>query len=129
MRRILFALILIGILVGCSKTIHVPVETISTRIEYCDRFERDSIYIHDSVSFVQKGDTVWLEKWHTRYRDKLFRDTTYINKVDSVAIPYLVEKQLSRWNQFKIDYGGWAIIVVFVTVLIIFGMMVYKLKK
>ena len=31
---------------------------------------------------------------------------------DSVQIPYTVEKQLTRWQQMKIELGGWAVGVI-----------------
>lgn len=30
-------------------------------------------------------------------------------KADSVPVPYAVERKLSRWEQAKLDLGGWAI--------------------
>ena len=32
--------------------------------------QRDSIYLHDSVFVHIRADTVYLEKWHTRWRDR-----------------------------------------------------------
>lgn len=31
---------------------------------------RDSIYLHDSVFVRIRADTVYLERWHTRWRDR-----------------------------------------------------------
>lgn len=52
-----------------------------TKIEYRDRVvdhyitkvEKDTIMekMHDSVYIHSKGDTVWYEKWHTKYVDKI----------------------------------------------------------
>lgn len=33
---------------------------------------------------------------------------------DSVQIPYPVEKQLTRWQQMKIELGGWAVGVIII---------------
>ncbi len=35
----------------------------------------------------------------------LLRDTVYRSSVDSVRVPYPVEKKLTRWQQACIDYG------------------------
>lgn len=32
-------------------------------------------------------------------------------KADSIPVPYPVERKLSRWEQAKQDYGGWAIVI------------------
>ena len=29
-------------------------------------------------------------------------------KSDSIRVPYPVEKKLSKWQQFRLDFGGWA---------------------
>ena len=41
----------------------------------------------------------------------------------------VLEKQLTKWQSVKVDYGGWAMGIVFVFILIVVGWMVYKLKK
>ena len=34
--------------------------------------------------------------------------TDTIFKTDSIRVPYPVEKKLSKWKQFRLDFGGWA---------------------
>lgn len=93
-------------LLGCKSRIqYVPVE--SVRIEYKDRLQRDSIYFRDSIIMREKGDTVFVDRWRYIYRDKLVTDTLLVN--DTVQVPYQIEKQLTRWQQTKMDVGGWAI--------------------
>lgn len=106
------AIIILLLLVGC-KTEYIPVE--STRIEYMDRLQRDSVYIHDSIHIQDKGDTVRVEQWHTRYITRLQVDS--FCKIDSIATPYPVEvikeieKPLSAWQQFRINMGNIAIVI------------------
>ena len=70
---------------GASKTI---VKEGEVRTEWRDRYteRRDSVYLHDSVYIHSKGDTVYLERWHTRIRDRTLRDTVYLHKTDSVYV-------------------------------------------
>ena len=61
-------------------------------------------------------------------------DTVYLPSKEvtvskEVKVPYPVEKELTRWQQFRLDVGGWAIGIVIITILIVFGRFVYKLKK
>ena len=42
----------------------------------------------------EKGDTVRIEKWHTKYIEKQVHDTTYVAKVDSVPVPYEVKVEV-----------------------------------
>ena len=61
--------------------------------------------MHDSVTVSQKGDTVRIEKWHTKGVNHLEHDTTYISKTDTIPLPYPVEtikeveKPLSWWQK------------------------------
>lgn len=121
---------LMCLLVFCScKTKYVPVETIKIDTIYINKLKRDSIYMYDSVFVREKGDTVLIEKYKYLYRDKLVRDTLYINRTDSVQVPYPVEKELTKWQKLCVNVGGWAIGIVIITILVVVGWMVYKLKK
>ena len=51
------------------------------------------------------------------------------NRTDSIRVPYPVEKELTRWERFRLDVGGYAIFTVIVVVLIVVGCLIYKLKK
>lgn len=114
---------------SCRSVQSVPVESVRTEIEYRDRWQRDSIHIHDSIHIRDKGDTVFVDRWHTVYKDKLLRDTTYIEKTDSVQVPYPVEKKLSRWQSMKMELGGWAFGIIIGFVLIIVGWLIYKMRR
>lgn len=92
-------------LIGCRTRIqYIPVE--SVRTEYKDRLQRDSIYFRDSIFMREKGDTVFIDRWRYLYKDKLITDTLIVN--DTIRVPYPVEKELTRWQQTKMDVGGWA---------------------
>lgn len=61
--------------------------------------------------------------------DTVFLPSKEILIEKNTPVPYPVEKKLSRWQQTKINYGGWAIVAIIITILIVFGKTVYKLKK
>lgn len=129
----IIACILISLLAGCKSVQYVPVETVRTDSIYVDRYQRDSIYQRDSV-FVNRwiaGDTVYQDKvvWKYVYRDKVKYDTVAILRSDTINVPYPVECKLSKWEQLKLNVGGWAISIIIIIVLIVMGCMVYKLKK
>lgn len=108
---IIIALV-IGMVLSSCKTQErvVVVSEQHTETLYKVREKHDSIYIKDSVFVNQwtKGDTVYREKvlWHTRYRDIFQLDTIYESKVDSVPVPYPVEKEvpaeLTWWQQTRL---------------------------
>lgn len=130
---IIIPCILISLLAGCKSVQYVPVETVRTDSIHVDRYLRDSIYQRDSV-FINRwtaGDTVYQDKvvWKYVYRDKVKYDTVAILRSDTVRVPFPVDRELSKWEQIRLDVGGWAIGVVIITILIVIGCMVYKLKK
>ena len=85
-------------LLRCScKTIeYVPVieKEVHHDSIYFTQVQRDSIWQHDSIMIKEKGDTVRIEKWHTKYIEKLRVDTTYIAKTDTVPVPYEVKVEV-----------------------------------
>lgn len=103
---------------SCRSVKYVPVESIQYDSVYLNKVVKDSIYIKDSVLFV-KGDTIieYRYKYIYQYKDKT--DTLYVTKTDSVQVPYPVEKQLTWWQQFRIDVGGWAIGIVVILITVI----------
>lgn len=107
--KILSLLILSIIVFSCRSIQYVPVETVKTETEYVDRWRRDSVHVRDSVFVLVKGDTVYIDKYKTIYKDRIFRDTTYIERIDTTRIPYPVEKQLTRWQSVKMEAGGFAL--------------------
>lgn len=128
-RIVLAPLMCLFILCSCRTVKYVPVETIKIDTTYINKLQRDSIYMLNSVYVKEKGDTVLIEKYKYLYRDKLVRDTMYISKADSIQVPYPVEKELTKWQQLCVNVGGWAIGTVIITILVVVGWMIYKLKK
>lgn len=104
---VVFGLLL---LTGCTTTRYVPVETVRIDTMKVTKYERDSIYIHDSTIVREKGDTMLIEKWHTRWRDRWMHDTVYQSRVDSVPKPYPVEKrvpaELTWWQQTRLHLAN-----------------------
>lgn len=135
-KRLLFLIIpyiILSLLAGCKSVQYVPVETVRTDSIYVDRYQRDSIYQRDSV-FVNRwiaGDTIYQDKvvWKYVYRDMVKYDTVATLRSDTINVPYPVECKLSKWEQLKLNVGGWAISIIIIIVLIVMGCMVYKLKK
>ncbi len=71
-----------------------------------------------------------LERVNETLRDSLriMKARQSVVKVDSVPVPYLVERKLSRWEQAKMDLGGVAILA-FVISLVAIGIMACIVKK
>lgn len=118
MKRLLYILtifLMSGIcFTSCRNIKYVPVETVKTEYKTRDSIRFDSIYEHDSIFLFVKGDTVYKEKYRYKYRYLTINKTDTVMLTDSVQIPYPVEKQLTRWQQMKIELGGWAVGVIII---------------
>ena len=102
-------LMLVGMLAGSCRSIqYVPVETVKYEYITRDSIQLDSVYVKDSILIRQKSDTVFLDKYRYVYKYKYIDKVDTVLRVDSVAVPYPVEKKLTRWQQMKMDFGAMA---------------------
>ncbi len=96
-------------LTGCKTTEYMPVVVHQTDTLVQTKIQKDSVWLHDSTYVYEKGDTLTIEKWHTKYVEKMVVDTTYISTTDTVPQPYPVVKevevQLTWWQQTRIKLG------------------------
>ena len=133
MKKLVFIVIAILLFSACktiTKTIEVPVEipVEVVKKEYIHDTKIDSVYIRDSIDRWQKGDTLYITKWHTKFK--------YINKVDTIvktdSIPKIVpvvkkvEVNHIYWWQKSLMYIG---ILVVIILLSIIGFKLYKLVR
>lgn len=129
MIKYVLATLLLLVVWSCRTTEYVPVEVIKTDTTYINKVQRDSIYQLDSIYILDRGDTVLITKTKYLYKDRLVRDTVYRSRVDSIQVPYPVEQQLTRWEQFRLDVGGLAIASVIIIIMIVVGRRIYRLYK
>lgn len=121
---VFIAAVAIGMIVcsfftSCKSVEYVPVIEHHTDTLIQTKVQHDSIYINDSTVITEKGDTVKIEKWHTKYVEKQVHDTLYIAKNDTVPQPYPVIKEvpaeLSWWQQTRLHIANillWALLIV-----------------
>ena len=109
---------LVLLLPGCSRVQYVPMQTVLKDSIVFHRIDIDSVVIKDSIFIDRTKDTVYkyVERWQEKYIIR--NDTTVIERVDSIPVEVKVEKQLTRWQQIKIDYGD-NILVMLVAVIVI----------
>ena len=103
--------ILVAVLMAGCKTKEkvVTVEKVRTDTTYITKHQRDSVWLHDSIHVTEKGDTIRIERWHTKYVEKATHDTLYQATHDTIPQPYpvekLVERELSWWQQTRMHLG------------------------
>jgi hypothetical protein len=111
MKKLLLLAVIATMSYSCKSVKYVPVET--TKIEYRDNLIRESVVHYDSVYVYDTGDTVILERYKYLYKNRIVKDSIFVN--DTIRIPYPVEvvKQteapLSSWQNFQIWCGRLAL--------------------
>ena len=83
-------------LTSCTTTRVVTVEKVKTDTTYITKQQRDSIWLHDSIHVTERGDTIRIERWHTKYVEREVHDTLYRALTDSIPVPYEVIKEVPR---------------------------------
>ena len=124
----IYSIVLGIVLFSCRSVKYVPVETVKHDSIYLSQMLKDSIYVKDSVLII-KGDTLVEYRYKYIYQYKDRTDTLYVTKTDSIHVPYPVEKELTRWQQMKLELGGWAFGIILTAALIIVGWLVYNSRK
>lgn len=61
--------------------------------------------------------------------DTIYKPSKKVTVTKEVKVPYPVEKELTRWQQMKLELGGWAFGIIITAALIIVGLLVYKSRK
>lgn len=132
---LLFLVSILGIISCRSRVQYVPVESNTDSI-YIDRLipyplPADSASIRALMECDENGKVVlrWLDMANTKNVQLMFtidslgnvisnmkvpRDTIYLPSKEiyvdrKIEVPVEIERKLSKWEQFKMDVGGWAI--------------------
>ena len=120
---VIFCVFICALFSGCKSVEYVPVIEHHTDTLIKTNVQRDSVYVHDSVTVTQKGDTVLMDRWHTKYVEKQVHDTTYVAKHDTIPQPYPVEKKVEKpltvWQSFRMVLGTIALIALVLYVIAI----------
>lgn len=129
MMRLFILLTTLYMLSGCRSVKYIPVETIKTDSIYFNKIMHDSIIVKDSIYIKEKGDKVYQYKDKYIYKYKSVHDTLYIERTDSIRVPYPVEANLTKWQKIKIEIGGYVLAIGLFIILFVVGRHIIKLKK
>lgn len=130
-RNILYILMAVALLTltGC-KTRYVAVpEYHEIVVHHSDTLLRvDSVQLRDSVIVRVQGDTIVQEVW--RWRDRVKYDTRIVYRdsvrVDSVRVPYPVERKQTAWERTMQNVGKLSLIIIVISICYI---LVYSLLR
>lgn len=125
MRNYIYSLIILVssiCFLSCTSTklVEVPVETIKT--EYITQKQRDSIFVHDSIDRIVKGDSVFQTVYKYVYRQSNKVDTVIqtdtITKVITVKEIETKEVNKIKWWQNILMYCG--MLTIFYSAMVIY---------
>ena len=128
-RNILYILMAVALLTGC-KTKYIPVpEYHEIVVHHADTLLRmDSVQLRDSVIIRLQGDTIVQEVW--RWRDRVKYDTRIVYRdsvrVDSVRVPYPVERKQTAWERTMQNVGKISLIILVTSICF---MLVYSILR
>lgn len=123
-------LIIVGWLVlslcSCKQIEYVPYKVETKDSIYLTKYVKDSVYVTIEKETVVKNDTIYVTKTQYKYKERLLTDTMYVERIDSIQVPYPVEKKLSKWQQTCVNYGGEAIVM---CVVLIVGLVIMIVRR
>ena len=102
----LFIAILAGLsLLGCKPYKVAQRDTVVRDSLYITQRMIDRVLIRDSVYERHVHDTVYKYKERETVRYLAMRDTLYVERMDSVSVPYPVERKLTKWEAVRMRMG------------------------
>ena len=128
---------------GLEKKIDTQSQTTSEKLSNM-KIENKTVYLSPPDSTGKQHTTMESTTTATKVdeqRDETVQQTTELlsiinqridslsRKIDLASETKVVEKKLTKWETLCINVGGWAIGIVIITILVVVGRMVYKLKK
>ena len=97
---------------GCKPYKVAQRETVIKDSLYIVQRMIDRVLIRDSVYERHVHDTVYKYKERETVRYLSLRDTLYIERRDSLSVPYPVERQLTKWEAIRMRLGDILLIIV-----------------
>ena len=123
-------LMFIIFMMASCRTEYIPIESVRYDSIYFAKMQKDSIYIQDSIYIKEKGDTVFVDKFKYIYKYVNIQDTCFIEKTDSVLIPYPIERKLTWWERKTKNLGDWIVELIIIFILYrLLGWLVKKTRK
>lgn len=123
-------LVFIIFMLASCRTEYIPIESVRYDSIYFAKLQKDSIYIQDSIYIKEKGDTVFVDKFKYIYKYVNIQDTCFIEKTDSILIPYPIERKLTWWERKTQNLGDWIVDLIIIFILYrLLGWLIKKTRK
>ena len=129
MSRLLVAILAGLSLWGCKPYKVAQRETVIKDSLYITQRMIDRVLIRDSVYERHVHDTIYKYKERETVRYISLRDTLYIEKRDSVSVPYPVERQLTKWEATRMRLGDISLAVFIAGLLYVVVWLIKRRRK
>lgn len=87
----------------------------------------DSVYIHDSIYIREGGDTVWMTRWRTAWRDRIVHDTLREHTTDTIVKIETVQEVVEV--PAKGGGTGWAVAIALMLLIVVYILIKTLLKR
>lgn len=126
----LFIAILAGLsLLGCKPYKVAQRDTVIRDSLYITQRMIDRVLIRDSVYERHVHDTVYKYKERETVRYLAMRDTLYVERRDSVSVPYPVERKLTKWEAARMRMGDILLVSVNIVLIYVVIWMIRRRKR
>ena len=126
----LFIAILAGLsLLGCKPYKVAQRDTVVRDSLYITQRMIDRVLIRDSVYERHVHDTVYKYKERETVRYLAMRDTLYVERRDSVSVPYPVERKLTKWEAARMRMGDILLVSVNIVLIYVVIWMIMRRKR
>lgn len=126
----LFIAILAGLsLLGCKPYKVAQRDTVVRDSLYITQRMIDRVLIRDSVYERHVHDTIYRYRERETVRYLSLRDTLYIERRDSVSVPYPVERKLTKWEATRTRLGDILLVIVNIGIIYVVIWMIRRRKR
>lgn len=123
--------LLMACLCSCAQLKHRPLiadESKETHAKIVYKYTHDTVYLQDSSITTFRNDTIFAEKWHTKYIAKIVKDTVRLN--DTVFLTKTVTKITSPQKpSLKEKVGGFILTTGIIILFLFIFYLLIRLKK
>lgn len=102
--------------------------SVRTEFVWLTKKVHDSIYLRDSIFVEKKGDTIYLNKWRTQYRERLIHDTIIVETTDTLRIKEVANKEVVKSPSFFQMWRAYIIGAVVMLLIAVCAFVAHKLK-
>ena len=123
--------LLMACLCSCAQLKHRPLiadESKETHAKIVYKYTHDTVHLQDSSITTFRNDTIFAEKWHTKYIAKIVKDTVRLN--DTVFLTKTVTKITSPQKpSLKEKVGGFILATGIIILFLFILYLLIRLKK